>query len=188
MRFYPRKENHISSPALAGFLTGFTLIEIMVYVAILAVISAFLLQTLISFSAVYRKVQAERDVLANARGAMETLGLEIRGAKNVYTPTSALSATTSQLSLATSLSSNVNEALTYVDFYVDNKRLYSKREGAAASPITSENVEVAEFLVERVTAGTRESARITLTLTSALRGPFQASSTITAAFTPRGNY
>mgnify|MGYP001588731378 CR=1 FL=1 len=160
----------------------------MVYVAILVAISAFLLRSLISFSAVYRRVQAERDVLANARGAMEALGLEIRSAKSIYMPTSVLSAATGQLSLETPLNPNINETSTYADFYADNKRLYLKREGSAASPITSENVEVAEFLVERVTAGARESARVTLTLTSAVKGAAEASSTITAAFTPRGNY
>lgn len=167
---------------------GFTLLEVMVYVAILAAVSVFLLQTLISFSAVYRRVQAERDVLSNARGVMATLAREIRYAKSVYAPTSVLLATTSQLSLGTALSPTAGETSTYVDFYVDNQRLYLKREGSETSPITSENVEVSRFLAERITYGSRESVRITLGISSAVKGGAEASSTITAAFTPRGNY
>lgn len=168
--------------------SGFTLVELVVYMALLVVVSVFLIQTLLALSVAYRKLQYERDVVSSARLAMETVGREVRASKSIYTPTSIFNATSGQLSLESPLNPNAGENTTYVDFYLDNKRLYMKREGSSTVPLTSEGAEVRQFFVSRVTSGVSESARIVLQVFSRAGGNLQSSTTITASFTPRGNY
>lgn len=167
---------------------GFSLLEIVIYIALLAIIVVFLTQSVLSLTAAYRKAQAERDVLAAGRAAMETISREVQHAKLVYQPTSILGATLGQLSLETPLDPMSGESAAYADFYVDNGRLYEKREGADALPLTPESVSIAKFYVERILAGSRESARVTLEIVSRPPGKFDAKATLISSFTLRGNY
>ena len=76
------------------FLTGFTLTEVLVYVAVLSIIisavSGFLIWTVRSNT----KAKVMRETQDNARRAMEIMTYEIKEAKSVYTPTT----TSNQLS------------------------------------------------------------------------------------------
>lgn len=162
-----------------------TTIEMAVYSGLLAVISVFLIQTILTLTVIYRKVEAERDIVGAERVIMETLSRELQGARSIYTRTSA---TSSQLSLETSLNASTPEETTFVDLYLDSNRLYVKREGAVEFPLSPESVRVAQFKTERMVTGERESVRITLSLVSRSGGGLQASSTIISAFSPRGSY
>jgi type II secretory pathway component PulJ len=169
--------------------TGFTLVEVTIYVALFAVISIFLLQGLILLGTAYRRLQAERDVVASMRSAVETLGREVKSARGIYTATSIFgSATSSQLSLEVPTAALTNETTYFVDFYVDNGRLYIKREGETAFAITSESVVVSEFNVNRVLSGSREAAQITMRISSRSLGVLQTTSFVTASFSPRDIY
>lgn len=168
--------------------SGFTAIELLAYTGLLAVISIFLIQSLLTLNVSYRKLQGERDAVSSARFAMETIGREVIAAKAIYGSTSVFAVATGQLSLESAWNPVPGEDTGWVDFYVDNRRLYQKREGSAAVPLTSESVLVDSFTVTRVLTGTRESARVSLKILSALPGNLLSSSTLTASFTPRGNY
>ncbi len=179
-RFHKQSAHH--------FLPGITVAELVVYVGLLAIISVFLIQSLLTLLVAYRRLQGERDVVASARIAMETLARETQGASSIYTPTSVLDTATSQLSLATPLNPTAGETRSYVDFYVDNERLYLKREGSATIALTSESARVTQFSVKRILAGARETAEITLEIKSQSGGALETSSWVKASFTPRGNY
>ncbi|MDO8436167.1 MAG: type II secretion system protein, partial [bacterium] len=77
---------------------GFTLMEILVYIAVLAIIISAVLAFLSWAVKSNTKIKAMREVSDNANRAMELMAYEIREAKSVYTPT----ATSTQLSLETS--------------------------------------------------------------------------------------
>lgn len=162
-----------------------TTIEMAVYSGLLAVISVFLIQSILTLTTIYRKVQAERDVVGTVRTVMETLSREIQGARSVYRATSA---TTTQLSLETPLNAAAPEETTFTDFYLDNGRLYVKRENLGVSALSPESVQISQFKAERITAGSVESIKITVSAVSQTSGGLQASSTVISAFTPRGNY
>ncbi|MBI4134543.1 MAG: hypothetical protein HY471_00335 [Candidatus Sungbacteria bacterium] len=188
-----KKENHGGRGLVSCLLSlvarrGFTLVEIIVYIGVFALVSVFLIRTLLVVHAAYRKLQSERDVASAARSAMTALSREIREAKSVYTPTSILNDPHGQVSLETSVAPVSAEAKNFADFYLDNGRLYVKREGAASFPLTSEAVEVQEFNVARLVFEGRESVRVTIRIVSRMPGQFIASSTLATSFTPRGNY
>ena len=167
---------------------GFTAIELVVYVAIFSAISVFLVGSLLTLTVAYRRLQNERDLVSGVRTIMETLGREIQGAKSIYTPTTSFSAAQSQLSLESVVSPSSGESLTYVDFYLDNSRLYLKREGASAIALNPASTEVSDFRAERVANGSRESGQVFLKITTRATGNLETASVVTASFTPRGNY
>src|SRR3989338_469989 len=167
---------------------GFTAVEMLVYIALFSAISAFLISSLMTLTVAYRHLRDERDVVSGMRTIMEILGMEIQGADGIYTPTTVFSPTVKQLSLESAVNPNAGETSTYADFYLDNERLYMKREGAAAIALNSESTEVSEFHAERVVAGSRESVQIFLRIRSQSSGNLQTESAVTASFTPLNNY
>lgn len=118
--------------------------EILIYIAVLAIIflavSGFLTWTTKSGS----KARAIREVTDNARRAMEILASEIKGAQSIYYPTS----TTTQLSLETRHYLPAGETSTFVDFYLcgeDNSTLCFKKESQNPAAITSGSVRVSNL-------------------------------------------
>lgn len=144
---------------------GFTFIEVLIYTILLAMIGAAL--TLFATRIIRQNAHAQitAQVLDNARGAMEEITREIRESNNVYTPTSVFDSSPGQLSLATAQNAPTGENESYVDFYVDDGRLYRKREDTAAELITSEQVQLTNMTFELLNeANARPAVRITLTV------------------------
>ena len=131
---------------------GFTLVEILTYIAVLAIIilavSSFFLW-MIRFSS---QILARREVLDNSRRVVEIMTYEIREAKSIYTPTSALT----QLSLETIHHLPEGEISAYIDFYLCENHICLKREGEDPLILTSNRVEVKslEFSYVAITSDT----------------------------------
>ncbi|MCK4520777.1 prepilin-type N-terminal cleavage/methylation domain-containing protein [Candidatus Parcubacteria bacterium] len=117
---------------------GFTFIEVLVYSAILAVVTGAIVAAMLGLIEFYNISRFNRAVLNNAHSGLNTILLEVKHASSIYTPTSNVN----QLSLETNLNPPSGEINTYVDFYLDNGILCVKREGADAQPLTSEKVEI----------------------------------------------
>ena len=107
-----------------NFKKSFTLTEMLVYVAVLAIIvlavSSFFLWTTRSNT----KTRAMREALDNSRRAMEIMSSEIKEAKSIYAPTT----TSTQLSLETTKYLPAGEETTYIDFYLCGTQLCLKKE------------------------------------------------------------
>ena len=165
-----------------------SLIETLVYVAILGMISVFIVNSLIKIVAVYRRAQAEREVLSNARLMMETVTKNIAYSQEVYAPTSRFNTTNGQISLVTPLDTLPEHTTTYLDFWSDGNRLLMREEGFATTTLSSATVQVAQFRVERIVQGLgREAIKITLNVVSKTL-PQVASTTLNATTALRGNY
>ena len=168
--------------------TGMSLIETLVYVAVLGLISIFITNSLIKIVSVYRQAQAEREVLSNARLMMETVTKNIAYSQEVYAPTSRFNSTTSQISLITLLDTLPEHTSTYLDFWSDGNRLLMREEGRATTTISSATVKVTQFRAERIVQGLgREAIKITLNVVSKTL-PQAASATLNATTALRGNY
>ena len=149
---------------------GFTLIELLIYTVILVVISLVSVSFFIQVVNVTETSRRSREALDNAKGALETITQEIRHADSIYTPTSKLDTSLpnfGQLSLETSRDIPNDEESTYVDIYVDNERLYLRREGAGVTDqlITSEKVRVTNLQFGLLSdASSKPAVQITLTV------------------------
>ena len=117
---------------------GFTLIEVLVYSAILAIVTGAIVAAMLGLIEFYNISRFDRTVLFNAHSGLNTILLETRHSSSIYIHTS----NANQLSLETNLNPPSGEVNTYIDFYLDNGILCLKKEGADAQPLTSEKVEV----------------------------------------------
>ena len=141
-----------------NFKKSFTLTEMLVYVAVLAIIvlavSSFFLWTTRSNT----KTRAMREALDNSRRAMEIMSSEIKEAKSIYTPTT----TSTQLSLETTKYLPAGEETTYIDFYLCGTQLCLKKESQNPIALTSDRVEVNNLIFSQIITGGNPSVQIDL--------------------------
>lgn len=123
---------------------GFTLLETLVYVSLLAIISTFLVNFILDINRSYTKARLKSEVISQAQQALDAITKEIKQAKSIYTPTSYFGAgdTKRQLSLESLYNLPSGENSTFVDFYIDNQKIYTKREGQNTETLTSNLVKV----------------------------------------------
>lgn len=168
---------------------GFTLIELVVYVAVLGTVLASMLTFLLWAVKSQTKTDAMRQVLFAGKRALEVLSHEIAGSKSVYTPTSVFAVSPGQLSLQTGVYVPSGETYSYIDFYTCGEKLCMKRESQEPLAITSDNVSLTNLTFSHVVTGqSRSSLQIILTLaarTSSQNPEYQASVTLTDTITLR---
>lgn len=120
-------------------LTGFTLIEILTYIAVLSIIMVSTCGFLIWTSRANIKIKATREVSDNLNRLMEQMTYEIKEAKGLYTPTFS----NQQLSLETTHYLPTGEEISYLDFFLCGPTtLCIKKETSAPLALNSERVEV----------------------------------------------
>jgi type II secretory pathway pseudopilin PulG len=166
---------------------GFTLIELLIYSVLLVVIGIVVISFFIQVVNVTETSRRSREALDNAHRAMDMIAQEIRHAQGVYTPTSVLDTTVGQLSLETTRDLPTDETTTYVDFYVDDERLFVKRESQVDEMFTSDKVKVTGLTISLLEDSSEKPVvQVTLTIEYAdpISGP-KNSVTLTSTSTLR---
>ncbi len=167
---------------------GFTLVEIIVYLALLAVLAVFIANFLIRVTFAYQQSRAEREVLSNARLLLETVTGAVASAQSMYLPVSQFHTAAGQLSLVTAVNPNAGHAVKYVDFWIDSGQFMMREEGVQESSISASSVRVVGFRVEPIMQGVgREAVRAALTLEYA-GARYPSSVTLETTTALRGNY
>jgi len=138
--------------------TGFTLIESLVYIGVLAIIVMAIFSFLVWAIRSSSKVKVMKEASDNARRAMEIMVYEIKEARNIYTPTS----TSTQLSLETLHYLPGGENTTYIDFYLCGPQLCLRKESQDPITLTSDKVEVTNLVFTQVVTGQIPSVQIEL--------------------------
>jgi type II secretory pathway pseudopilin PulG len=150
------------------FRTGFTLIEMLIYVVILVLVIASLVIFGIGIIRTGAKIKANSEVLDNSRRAIEIISFEIRKSKSIYAPTSVFDSNPGQLSLEQTNSPSAEEKSIFVDFFKCGDSLCLKREGSSPFAITSSHVKVTNLVFsELFNSVSRPSVQITLRLETA---------------------
>ena len=121
---------------------GFSVIETLIYVAILGAVVSTAIYFLANTFKTYSKIYAQKEVAVNIQYALDMLTEEIRFSKNIYSPTSAFDQDNGQISVETSQNPPTGETTTFIDFYLDNGRIYMKKEGQDTLPLTSNQVKI----------------------------------------------
>lgn len=166
---------------------SFTLIEILVYIAVLAIITVAVSSFFLWFIHSNTKARAMRETLDNTRRAMEIMTYEIKEAKSIYIPTT----TSTQLSLESTKHLPEGETVSYIDFYLCGTQLCFKSEPASSIAtsskplaLTSDQVEVKNLVFLQIaTTSTKPSVRINLKIdykNPADRPEYQASVNLTS--------
>lgn len=143
---------------------GFTLVEALVYIAILSIvilsISVFFIWAIRSDA----KSQVMAEVVYNAERAMAVMIHEIKESQAIYTPTSLFDAHPGQLSLVTNKYLPQGEADSYLDFYLCGSQLCFKKESQQPVFITSNNVAITNLVFSEIVSGQTPSVQINLTV------------------------
>ena len=164
----------------------------LMYVGIAGIVMTVITSSLMDNVKAYDKSVAQQNVFQNVNGALRTITDEIRYAKSVYTPTSVLDDDAGQLSVETVLNAPAGENIAYVDFYVDNGRVYEKRDGQGANPLTSERVFVEQLRFTKLSAGAgRDSVAVNIQArinTQSTNPKDQAHIAVNSSATLRGAY
>ena len=170
---------------------GFTIIEMVFYTAIVGMIGAVLTLFLFNSLKAYNKTQAIQHVFNNVNGSLRTITDEIKYARSIYTPTTVLNSDSGQLSLETAFNAPAGEPTTFVDFYLDNGRIYEKREGPSTVALTSERVFVTALRFSSVSNNGKISATVQITgriNTTSTKPEDQAQLTLSTSAALRGAY
>ncbi len=158
---------------------GFSLVEVLVYLAVTVLISLAGVQTYLSLDTVLVRNKTERAVNHSAMVALERLGHEIRNAISVNTAQSTFASSPGELTLI--------YGTTTANFAVSSGALILTLNGTEIGPLTSSNVIVENFTVNRYVGTTTDLIRVGLTLS----GNSKAASTTRTYYTSavlRGTY
>jgi len=163
---------------------GFTLIEILTYVAVLAIIISAVSSYFLWATRSNAKIRAMRETLNNATRTMEIITYEIKEAKSIYVPTSLFDSHPGQLSLQTLKYLPEGEAVSYIDFYLCGDRLCLKKESQNPIAITSDKIKVSKLeFIRLADFSTAPSVQINLEVDykdPADRSEYQASVNLTS--------
>lgn len=156
------------------FKKGYTLIELLVYLAILAVFSVFIVNSILIIMKNYNAYSVSRYVNFSATVAIERLTREIRGSSDVD-GSSVLGAHPGYL------------VLDAVEFFVSNNQLMIDKNGQGAVVLTPSNLEVTNLVFATSTNPNSQVVKIEMTLTGR-RGNYEKSENFYSTIVLRGSY
>ena len=139
---------------------GFTIIEVLVSVGLVGIMALLMASFIFELNFSNAKTKADREALDNARRAMDAIMYEIKGAQDVYVPTT----TSSQLSLKTLRYLPTGEDSTYMDFFLCGVAVCLKKESQNPVALTADTVEVSSLQFTRILNGSRPSVKISMTV------------------------
>lgn len=137
---------------------GFTLIEILVYLAVFVLIATALVVTFLSFNTTFVRNQTERALTQEARLALDTISLSIRDAGMLNTAQSILNTSPGVLEL--------KSGATTTRFYKSSSSgaLVYAINGSEVGPLTSDAVTVKRLTFHHFVGSTTDLVRVELTL------------------------
>ncbi|MEK7562392.1 MAG: prepilin-type N-terminal cleavage/methylation domain-containing protein [Patescibacteria group bacterium] len=139
---------------------GFSLLEILVSMAIFSIILLFVVSFFFSMNASNLKTKNDREILEGARRVLDKIAYEIKSAKTVYTPTT----TANQLSLETLRYLPPNENTTFIDFFLCAAAVCFKKEFQDPIVLTPDGVNITNLEFLKIVNGIAPSIKISLTM------------------------
>lgn len=162
---------------------GFTLVESIIYVAILTVFSVLILNVILLFGKSWSVVKANKNVNVSAVTAFERMTRDIRSATSVA-GSSVLSTTPGSLDI------NVKDqsgAPVVQSFYVNNGKLFTQIGSGVAEQLTLASVTVQSLTFYKTLLINAEAVKTVMVLTS-VEGDKTETRTIETTTTLRGGY
>lgn len=146
---------------------GYTLVEMVLYIALLMLITVFVVNSLMAMTSAWSRIKVEKNSNLSAMHAGEFLSREIHNALTVITASSQFDTNPGVLTLVTNIPGST--ATTTTTFSVNNGQLVMKRGANATTSVIMRGVAVPYFVVNHFTNANSEAVRFTLQLTSTYR-------------------
>lgn len=158
---------------------GFSLVEVLVYIAVMVLVSVTGVLTYLSLDTMLVRNATERAVSHAAQVALERISREIRSASSVNAAQSSFGASPSVLTL--------NAGATTTKFAVVADALVLTVNGTEIGPLTGENVAVEDFMVNFYSGTTTDMVRVALTVSAETKAASTTRTYYTSAVL-RGSY
>lgn len=167
---------------------GLTLVETVVYMAVLAALTAALVGSVASLFKSYRLAKTKTELVTSTQTVWASFFKEVKNAREVYSPTTVLDSDTGELSLVSAFQpTDKTEPETYVDMYLAGGRVWLKRENETPQALTSNVMEVTSFRIEKFSPGAKPPG-LRLHLTVRARERPDENLSLTAFAVLRGGY
>ena len=141
---------------------GYTLVEAIIYIAILAVLAVTFVNLLFTMTQSYTKFRLERDIVSSASLGLERMVRETRQAKNIDL-VSTLGSNPGRLLLNTTDDAGV---ATTRDFYWSLGTLMVKDGSGQAASTTAKNITVDNLVFRQINTANSSAVKIEMTLSS----------------------
>jgi Tfp pilus assembly protein PilW len=158
---------------------GFSLVEVMVYLAVTVLVTVVAVGTLLSLNVVLLRNETERALTHEASVALERIVREIRAAEGINAGLSTLDASMGRLAL--------DSVSTTTVFSVSSGALQLEVNGTSLGALTSSRVTVEDVIFRRYVNSETELLRIALTLSVSNKAASSTRTFYTSAV-PRGSY
>jgi len=146
-------------------MRGFTLVELIIYIAVLSVILVLIVMFTLNVIEASAKSAAKEEVQTNTATVLQAFDFIIRDAQSVYDPTSNFAGDPGQLSLVTTRYLSPDEATSHMDIYLYDGRFCVKREYAGVTCMTSSRVELTSLTFSEITQSNgAESVQMNFTI------------------------
>ncbi len=162
---------------------GFTLVESIIYVAILTIFSVLILNVIVLFGKSWSVVKANKNVNVSAMTALERITRDVRSATSVA-GSSVLGTTPGTLDI------NVKDqsgASVVQSFYISNGKLFTRIGSGAEEQLTLSSVTVQSLTFYKTLLINAEAVKIVMVLTT-VEGDKTETRTVETTTTLRGGY
>src|SRR3989344_306277 len=143
---------------------GVTLVELVMYVAILGMIIFAISAFTGEFARLYTANRAYRDLATNGQAVFDTLAFQLFHGEQVYDATSLFDNAQGQLSIRTEMNPAQDESVAYVDYWLGNDRVWEKTEGGSPRALTNDRVRVTTLFFRKFLSGPAEGVEVEATL------------------------
>ncbi len=145
---------------------GYSLIETVIYAAILSIVFFVMINTLLSFNQSYRSVLVLRAVDSAGIDAMERITRDIRGAATIDSGASTLGTSPGVITV-NAFSGSYS---TTTRFYLQQGRIYMDLNGAYYGPITSSSATVTSLMFRKISNVNSDAVKIDMSVTASVGG------------------
>ncbi len=142
---------------------GFSLIEMIVYISILAFMLIIVTEVIYSINSSQRVMRAVRDIESSALISLDRIGREVRGATSINVASSTLGTNPGVLVLN---STDGSGAARVVRFYLSSGRVRMSENGVDAGALTESSATTTSLIFRRFATSTAEGIRIGVALES----------------------
>lgn len=147
---------------------GFTLIEVIIYVSILALLLSSVTYGVTMLLKTYKNVKEVRRVENSSISAMDRMVREIRNATSINVGSSSLNNTNGVLALDTT---DIDGDAATVRFYLRNSRVYVEENGVELGPLTQAQTRASSLTFSSIATSTAASVKIELTIMGSTSTP-----------------
>lgn len=137
---------------------GFALVELIIYIAILAIISILVIDIILVMTKSLGTISVVRNINNSAEVALERMTREIRLAKDINVSASNFDAHPSRLALNT-INPLTGDATT-MEFFLDNDLLMLSKGGGAPKPLSSSRTKVTNLVFRQINTPASKSIKI----------------------------